>query len=122
MKQRGYSIGLISDCSPEVPLLWQETPFVPLIDAAIFSCAVKLKKPNSRIYRLACQKLGVIPENCLYVGDGASRELTGASRVGMRPVMIRVPYEDGYEAYRPDSEAWQGPTISSLEEVMKFLE
>lgn len=122
LKQRGYSVGLISDCSPEVPLLWQETPFVPLIDAAIFSCVVGLKKPDSRIYRLACQKLEVIPENCLYVGDGASRELTGASQVGMRPVLIRVPCEDSHDPFRPDAEEWQGTTISSLKEVMTFLE
>ena len=122
LKQRGYSLGLISDCSPEVPLLWQETPFVPLIDTVIFSCVVGLKKPDSRIYRLACQNLGLIPEDCLYVGDGASRELTGASRVGMHPVLIRAPYEDSHDSYRPDAEEWQGRRVSSLKQVMTFLE
>src|SRR5690349_15155203 len=31
LRRMGYTLGLISDCSMEVPLLWQTTPFAPLI-------------------------------------------------------------------------------------------
>lgn len=120
--QEGYRIGLISDCSSEVPLLWPDTPFAPLVDAAVFSCTVGLMKPAARIYRLACEQLGVKPQECLYVGDGSSHELTGASRVGMHAVLIRVPYEDTYDAYRIDAEEWNGPTISAVREVLGLLD
>ena len=122
LKAAGYPIGLISDCSPEVPLLWPETPFDPLVEVPIFSCAVSLKKPDPRIYQLACERLAVRPQHCLYVGDGSRQELTGASQVGMHPVLIRVPYEEAYEAYRPDAQGWSGPTISALKEVPSLLE
>jgi len=121
LRQEGYKIGLISDCSSEVPLLWADTPFAPLIHAVVFSCTVGLMKPAARIYRLACEQLGVKPQDCLYVGDGSSHELTGASRVGMHAVLIRVPYEDTYDPHRIDAEEWNGATISALREVLGLL-
>jgi len=79
-------------------------------------------KPDARIYRLACEQLEVKPQECLYVGDGSSHELTGASRVGMHAVLIRVPYEDTYDAHRIDTEEWNGSTISALREVPGLLD
>ena len=119
-RSAGHKIGLISDCSSEVPTLWKDTPFAPLVDVPVFSCAVGMKKPDPLIYRLACERLAVAPQDCLYVGDGSSRELTGAAEVGTHPVLIRVPHEDGQDAHRLDPEEWQGPTISELAEVLAY--
>jgi putative hydrolase of the HAD superfamily len=47
-----------------------------------------MRKPDPRIYRLACEELGVEPEEAMFVGDGANDELAGAERVGMRSVLI----------------------------------
>jgi len=113
-------LGLISDCSCEVPPLWEGTPMAPRFDAAVFSCLFRNRKPHPEIYRECCRRLGVRPEGCLYVGDGSSRELTGAVRVGMTPVLIRVPY-DTYGWHRPDAEEWTGPVISTISGVLRFL-
>lgn len=83
LKSRGYKTGIISDCSAELPAIWQETPFAPLIDVPIFSCTAGMRKPDQRIYQKAAKQLGVASQVCLYVGDGSSQELTGASQVGM---------------------------------------
>jgi len=122
LRAAGHKLGLISDCSLEVPILWADTPFVPLVEVPIFSCSVHLKKPDPRIYRLACERLRVSPGDCLYVGDGSSRELTGAWAVGMHPVLIRVPYEDSYDAHRIDAEEWHGPTVAALSEVLGLVQ
>lgn len=121
LKTTGHKTGLISDCSPEVPYLWQELPFASLVEAPIFSCSVKLKKPDPRIYRLACERLEVTPQSCLYVGDGGSQELTGALEVGMHPVLIRGSLEDTYDAYRPDVEEWQGDKVSTLSDILTLI-
>jgi len=94
-----------------------------LIDVAIFSCVAGMKKPDPRIYRLATTQLAVEPENCLYIGDGSSKELTGAAEVGMHPVLIRDPDEDSSEVHRVDAEAeeWDGPVIASLSETLTLL-
>jgi len=122
LKEAGCKIGLISDCSSEIPLLWPNTPFASVVDAPIFSCAVGFTKPDPHIYWLACKRLAIVPQDCLYVGDGGSHELTGASQIGMHTVLIRTPYKDGYDSYRPDAKRWQGPVISTLKDILAFIE
>jgi putative hydrolase of the HAD superfamily len=116
LRERGLRIGLISDCSPEVPGLWRETEMAALVDAALFSPECGCKKPDPRIYRMACERLQVAPDECIYIGDGGSGELTGATAAGMRAIMIRVPYQDE-DAHRLGAEEWDGETIASLSEV-----
>jgi len=121
LRSRGLKIGLISNCSPETPVIWEDTPFPPLFDAVMFSSSVGVKKPDSHIYHLALDKLAVKPEDCLYIGDGDSQELTGAASVGMHPVMIRVAYEDETQPRLTSREEWAGPVISSLKEVLNLV-
>jgi len=123
LKSEDYKTGLITDCSSEVPAIWEDIPFAPLIDVALFSCVVGIKKPDPRIYQLATEQLVVEPSKCLYVGDGSSHELTGASQVGMHPVLIRIPNLDTTDVHRIDTEAeeWDGPVISSLKEVLELV-
>ena len=75
---------MLSDSSPDVPPLYAETPLAEWVDASVFSCLVRLKKPDPDIYELVCKYLRVSPNQCVYVGDGGSRELSGAQAVGMR--------------------------------------
>jgi putative hydrolase of the HAD superfamily len=122
LKQRGLKIGLISDCSWEIPMLWPELPFAPYIDVPTFSCVAGVRKPDPRIYHQTCEALRVLPERCLYVGDGSSHELTGAAAVGMTPVLIQVPYHDTYDPQRPDAEAWTGLAITRPLDLLPLLD
>jgi len=61
LKAAGHKIGVISDCSEEVVVAWPDTPLAPLVDEAVLSAAVGLKKPDRRVYELACERLGVEP-------------------------------------------------------------
>lgn len=117
LRRRGYRVGLISNCTEEVSRLWESTPFAPLFDNAILSFAVRLAKPDRRIYELAAERLGVASNECLYVGDGNDSELSGAERAGMTAVLMRAPYdqEDG------NRESWDGERISSIAEVLELV-
>ena len=117
LKDSGHKIGLLSDCVLEDALNWPHTPMAPFVDAAVLSCEVGLRKPDPRIYWMTCERLGVTPGNCLYVGDGGSGELTGASRVGMDAVLIRASYDTS----RGDREDWDGAGISTLGEVLDLV-
>jgi putative hydrolase of the HAD superfamily len=121
LRKDGYKVGLISDCTGEIPLIWDETPFANLFDVKIFSCAVKTKKPDPRIYYMATDQLKVKPADCLYIGDGSSNELTGASKIGMHPVRIRDPHEPAEDQYMEREDDWAGPKISYLKEVLEFV-
>lgn len=121
LKADGYGTGLVSDCTSELPGIWDELSLAKLIDVPILSCVVGVMKPDPRIYRLVAEGLGVKPSDCVYVGDGIGRELPGAAEVGMHPVMIRTP---GYVAHplSMDVADWSGPLVSSLTEVLALLD
>ena len=114
LRRRGRLLGMISVCTEDVPQVWDETPLGREFDATVFSCDVGVSKPDPRIYKIACERLGVEPAECLFVGDGANDELPGAERVGMTAVQLRVPGE----ALTPEGERWQGRSIEHLTKVL----
>jgi putative hydrolase of the HAD superfamily len=122
LRARGTPTALVSMCAPDTPAMWRASPLGGLIDVEVFSCEVGLRKPEPEIYLAATERLGVDPTECLYVGDGAYAELTGASAVGMRAVLIRDPADAEVEALRPEAEDWKGERISDLREVPALLD
>ena len=113
LRERGVKTGLITVCSEDVPLLWQETAFHGLFDAEVFSSSVGLRKPDPRIYHLALEQLGAEPAEAVFVGDGANDELAGAERVGMTVVLLE----------RDDTEIeWAGLRVRALPELLELLE
>jgi putative hydrolase of the HAD superfamily len=88
LRADGYRVGLISDCSSELVDAWPTTPYAARIDAAVFSWQEGYRKPDPRLYATAASRLGVPATECLFVGDGGSREHDGARRAGMRPVLV----------------------------------
>jgi putative hydrolase of the HAD superfamily len=121
LRKDGYKTGLISDCTGEIPLIWDETPLTRLFDAKIFSCVVHITKPDPRMYRMAADELKVKPGDCLYIGDGSSQELTGALKAGMHPICIRDPNDEDEEHFLVREDDWDGPRISSLTEVLELV-
>lgn len=117
LRDRGLALALISDCCEIVSDVWESLPIASHFDASILSCRVGLRKPDRRIYELACESLGVTPSACLYVGDGGSHELSGARRAGLDAALLAVPEESGHDVYRPDAIEWQGRVIHSLADL-----
>jgi putative hydrolase of the HAD superfamily len=121
LKNQGYRIGLISNCSIEIPILWHETAFADLFDTTIFSSRECLRKPDPRIYHLACERLRALPESCLYLADGEDHELTAAAKVGLHPVLIRTAAQKASGGSHQEAREWQGPTIYSLTDVLQLV-
>jgi putative hydrolase of the HAD superfamily len=88
-----------------------------VIDAAVFSCVERTRKPDPRLFRKVAADLGIEPARCLYVGDGGGNELTGASGVGMRAVLLAGPDWRQHSDHRRET-GWTGPQISSLTELI----
>jgi putative hydrolase of the HAD superfamily len=121
VKARGYRVALISMCAPDTPAMWRASELAPFVDVEVFSSETGLRKPERAIYRYACERLGVTPERCLYCGDGAYSELTGAAAVGMTAVEIRDPDIDHDEQLRPEGEEWSGDRVADLRELLERL-
>lgn len=120
VRGRGLAVGVVSDCSAELPVYFPELPVAPLVDAAVFSFVERVRKPDPRIFRACCTALGVAPQECLYVGDGGSDELAGARAVGMRSVHLDVPGETHGVVYGRHA-SWDGERITALPQVLDLL-
>lgn len=84
LRDAGIKIGLVSNCfSEEVPVI-RESPVFSYFDAACLSYEEGLKKPDPAIFCRCMERLAVTPEQCVYVGDGGSRELEAAKNLGMK--------------------------------------
>jgi putative hydrolase of the HAD superfamily len=119
LRERGYRLGLITVCSEEVEVVFPETDLAGLFDVEVFSNAVRLAKPDPRIYLHCCELLGVEPGEAVFVGDGANDELAGARRVGMEAILIHKPGED---PFWPELADWDGPRVTSIPAVLEALE
>jgi len=118
LRDRGLRLGMLSNASSEIPGIWAESELAPLFDAALFSAEERMMKPDPRFYGRMAALLGVEPASCLFVGDGAYRELQGAEAVGMTAVLIRAPHD---EWEHEGTIGWQGRRIGALSEVLALV-
>lgn len=118
LRERGCDLGLVSDANVEVAQVWPGSPLAPLFGAAVFSSEEHVRKPDPGLYRVVCERLGVVAADCLYVGNGDGNELAGAMTAGMRALLFAAPGE------HPGREAagWRGPRISDLRDVLTFAQ
>ncbi len=117
LRDRGIRTGLISMCSEDVAVLWPETSLAPLIDTATFSATTGLVKPEPEIYLATAAALGLDPQECLFVGDGANNELVGAEATGMTSVLIVPPGRDPVWLEVRD---WPGQRVATIPEVLEL--
>jgi putative hydrolase of the HAD superfamily len=121
LKDRGLATAVISDCTHELPAFLPALPVAELLDASVFSVEEGVCKPDPRIYWAACERLGVAPQECLYVGDGGSHELTGAESVGMTAIRLAAPDLADHLVFDHDT-AFDGPAVRSLSEVVQLVD
>lgn len=101
--KRHYKVGCITNNMKNTP---QAAPSAPApnperaartaaildqFDAVVESSVEGIRKPDPRIYRLACDRLGVVPENAVFLDD-LGINLKPARAMGM--ITIKVVTED----------------------------
>ena len=58
------------------------------IQSLTISDEVGVRKPNIKVFTVACERAGVSPKEALFVGDSIENDIVGANRVGMTSVLI----------------------------------
>lgn len=82
LKNEGYKLCVISDAAYVDIAAWDTSPLAQYFDNTVFSCDVKLIKPDPALFQHALNVMGN-PEHSLFIGDGGHEELMGAQRAGM---------------------------------------
>ncbi|WP_105616359.1 HAD family hydrolase [Vallitalea okinawensis] len=86
LKDKGKRLCIISNADIIDVMFWKESPLDYIFETAIFSYEVGYLKPHPKIYEIALDKMNVKPENCMFIGDGGSEELSGAKNMGMKTI------------------------------------
>ncbi|MEU8181314.1 HAD-IA family hydrolase [Micromonospora sp. NPDC049044] len=110
----GHPLALISNATSDTAEAWSQGPLAQRFDVTVFSCEVGLAKPDPAIYRLAAERLGVSPAECVFVGDGADAELAGAAAVAMT-VYRTTEHND-------TDPRWGGPAFATLGDLPALLQ
>jgi putative hydrolase of the HAD superfamily len=121
LSRRGIPTVLVSDCWYELPHILPDLPIAPLLIGTVFSIDVGQCKPHPAMYLEACRRLRADPDECLYIGDGGSRELSGARDVGMLAVRLAAPDLAGHLAWHRDTD-WSGPAVATLADAVAFID
>ena len=112
-----YKLGIVSNFAiPNcVARLLDREGLTNIFDTVIVSGAINKRKPAPEIFRQALDKLGVAPEEAVFVGDTLDADVLGAKAAGMRSV---------YVARRVEKEVSATPDIiiKSLSELPAVLE
>lgn len=82
--------GLISNGWVDLRAYIAESQFEDAFDALVISAEVGLMKPAAEIYRLAAERLRVLPGQAAFVDDSPAN-VEAARALGMRGVLFRDP-------------------------------
>ena len=121
LKDRGLKIGLISNCYSDEAQAIKESVLFPYFDAAALSYEQGIKKPDPEIFRRATEMLGVSASECLYVGDGGSKELFAARDAGMKAVQARYFAHMAFEPHVPCAKLDEFDQADTQMDVLKYL-
>lgn len=88
LRSHGYRMAVVSNADGKVARLLKHLELDHFFECIIDSQIVGVEKPEPKIFQLALQKLQLAPEACLYVGDNYDRDVVGARRAGLTPVLI----------------------------------
>jgi len=84
-----FKIGILSNTTKEWVTYHNEHFQLDAdFDAAVYSCAVHAVKPEKHIYEVVVTKLGVKPDQCVFV-DNHERNLGTAKELGMHTVLFK---------------------------------
>ena len=122
LQNRGILTGLISNCYSDEAKMIKNCALYPLLDVTMLSYEQGISKPDADIYRRAAAELGVEPSECLYVGDGGSRELFTAKEIGMNPVQALWYRHMMFEPHVPSPVFEEFPHAQTRKDVEGFLD
>ena len=121
LKRRNIKIGLITNTFSDERDFIRESRLMPYFDAALISYEEGMVKPDIRLYEKMTKLLNVEPSECLYVGDGGSRELYGARDAGMHPIQSTWFHDKAFVPHIPCAILDEFDHADRQLDVLKYL-
>ena len=103
-KKQGYMVGLITNGRHELQYAKLKlTGLLYVFDEILVSGDYPAEKPEKELFLIACEKLGITPDEAVYVGDNRRNDVDGAKGAGMRAVWLCGTNDTQTGRYEPDA-------------------
>jgi len=109
LTDRKLALGLISNADRDVSPLLEKLGILSLLKVRLTSQEAGVSKPHPDIFRLGVKRMGITPDEALYVGDQWVVDVQGARGAGLRSLLLD---RGGYFEEVPSSEK-----IDSLKDI-----
>jgi putative hydrolase of the HAD superfamily len=89
LRQEGFRLGILTNGTQEQQI--DELRTIGLYDLVDVVCTLEgigFQKPDPQAFRALAEQLGVMPDECVFVGDNPEHDVAGARSVGMRAVLV----------------------------------
>ena len=114
LKSQGYQLAIVSNGGHDTRLnTIRGLGIADYFEEIISSGLVGFNKPQPEIFQITAQRLGVLPEHCLYIGDHPVNDIQGAKNAGMHALWM--------QGFHPDAEEIQYK-IQQLPEIFTHLQ
>jgi HAD superfamily hydrolase (TIGR01549 family) len=113
-------LGIIANQTEDIVGLLKSSGLDRYFRVQAISGAVKMKKPDPRIFQLALKEAGREPQECMMVGDRLDTDICPANKLGMKTVRVT----DSLFALQEPREDCERPmfTAARLTEVPAIIE
>ncbi|MFE9763135.1 HAD family hydrolase [Streptomyces sp. NPDC005808] len=101
LRERGIAIGVVSNIGWDLRPVFRAHGLDPYIGVYVLSYEHGIQKPDPRLFAIACQALGVAPEDTLMVGDSRPAD-GGAATLGCAVHFVdHLPVAERPDGLRP---------------------
>lgn len=90
LKKRNIKTAVLSNVTKPHVKITRKMNGYKGFDVVVLSCEVGLKKPERKIYLLTAKKLGLKPNECVFIDD-RRENLLPAKQLGMKTILARNP-------------------------------
>ncbi|MFL6119704.1 HAD family hydrolase [Actinophytocola sp.] len=87
LREAGVPVAVVSNIAWEIRGVFAEHGVLDLVDEYVLSYVEGVVKPDPKIFTVACQRLGVAPEDALMIGDSPEND-GGAAAIGCATVFV----------------------------------
>ncbi len=90
LRDRGLKLGIVSNTFINASSLEKQLEQLGVLDffeVRLYSYEFDFRKPDTRIFRAAAERIGERPENILFVGDRIDKDIKPALKAGMKAVL-----------------------------------
>lgn len=118
LRDRGYRLAIVSNWDGTLIDVLRQTGLGNYFDAILDSDVVGSRKPDTRIFEVACAATGVRPEEAVHIGDSPCADVAGAQAAGVQPLLLDAldVFGDGFDDLPPFDR------IARLSELPAWLE